>query len=82
MPFAASAVDPWQIKILLNQSLVDLSEEPHGAFCVCAGAQYLGVIMFAIVFAIILNTLGPPAEPLIRVIEIANDAIMAMVRGI
>jgi len=49
---------------------------------VCAGAQYLGVIMFAIVFAIILNSLGPPAEPLIRVIEIANDAIMAMVRGI
>lgn len=36
--------------------------------------------MFAIVLAIILNGLGPPAEPLIRVIEIANDAIMAMVR--
>lgn len=36
--------------------------------------------MFAIVMAIILNNLGAPAEPLIRVIEIANDAIMAMVR--
>jgi hypothetical protein len=36
--------------------------------------------MFAIVMAIILNSLGPPAEPLIRVIEIANDVIMAMVR--
>lgn len=43
-------------------------------------AQYLGVIMFAIVMAIILNSLGPSAEPLIRVIEIANDVIMAMVR--
>ncbi len=36
--------------------------------------------MFAIVMAIILNGLGPPAEPFIRIIEIANDAIMAMVR--
>ncbi len=36
--------------------------------------------MFAIVLAVILNSLGPPAEPFIRIIEIANDAIMAMVR--
>ena len=42
-------------------------------------SQYLGVIMFSIVFAACLNGLGPRAEPLAAIIELANDVIMKMV---
>lgn len=41
-----------------------------------ATSQYLGVIVFAVTFAACLNALGEPAEPLIKIIEIANDVIM------
>ena len=63
------------------ESLLDIGRQlvPKNIVMAAATAQYLGVIAFAIVFAIILTALGPPAEPLIRIIEIANDAIMAMV---
>ena len=63
------------------ESLLDIGRQlvPKNIIMAAATSQYLGVIAFAIVFAIILTALGPPAEPLIRVIEIANDAIMAMV---
>lgn len=63
------------------ESLLDIGRQlvPKNIVMAAATSQYLGVITFAIVFAIILTALGPPAEPLIRVIEIANDAIMAMV---
>ncbi len=58
----------------------EMAQVPKNIIMAAATAQYLGVIAFAIVLAIILTSLGPPAEPLIRIIEIANDAIMAMVR--
>ncbi|KAK9909594.1 hypothetical protein WJX75_004641 [Coccomyxa subellipsoidea] len=63
------------------ESLLDIGRQlvPKNIIMAAATSQYLGVIMFAIVMAIILNSLGPPAEPLIRVIEIANDVIMAMI---
>ncbi|GAQ87191.1 dicarboxylic acid transport [Klebsormidium nitens] len=41
--------------------------------------NYLGVMVFSIFFGAILITLGPMAEPLIKVIELANDTIMGMI---
>ncbi|EIE22044.1 Sodium:dicarboxylate symporter [Coccomyxa subellipsoidea C-169] len=63
------------------ESLLDIGRQlvPKNIIMAAATSQYLGVIMFAIVLAVILNSLGPPAEPFIRIIEIANDAIMAMI---
>ncbi len=64
------------------ESLLDIGRQlvPKNIVMAAAQSGYLGVIFFAIVLAIILTGMGPPAEPLIQIIEISNEAIMRMVR--
>eukprot|EP00897_Mesotaenium_endlicherianum_P006891 jgi/Mesen1/622/ME000108S10779 len=66
------------------QSVLSIGRQlvPPNIVMAAAQAQYLGVIAFCIFFGSVLASLGEQAEPLIRVIEIANAAVLKMILAV
>lgn len=73
---SAAVADDGTVTSLLN---IGRQLVPKNIVDAMAKNGYLGVIVFAIAFAVALNLIGEHAEPLAVVIEIANEAIIRMV---
>ncbi|BBM98413.1 hypothetical protein MPTK1_1g13310 [Marchantia polymorpha subsp. ruderalis] len=66
------------------ESLLNIGRDviPTNIVSAAAEANFLGIIMFSVVFASALSTLGEEAEPFIRFIEISNKVILKIILAV
>ncbi|KAK9837108.1 hypothetical protein WJX81_003155 [Elliptochloris bilobata] len=63
------------------ESLLNVGRDmlPKNIIKASAESSYLGIMVFMIAFGVVLSGMGPTAEPLIQILETANDVIMKLV---
>jgi solute carrier family 1 (neuronal/epithelial high affinity glutamate transporter), member 1 len=55
---------------------------PSNLFAAATGGNILGLIIFSALFGVVLGRLKERARPLLRVLEVLNDALMRFVRAL
>eukprot|EP00246_Nothoceros_aenigmaticus_P011494 TRINITY_DN3143_c0_g1_i3.p1 TRINITY_DN3143_c0_g1~~TRINITY_DN3143_c0_g1_i3.p1 ORF type:complete len:400 (+),score=41.73 TRINITY_DN3143_c0_g1_i3:280-1479(+) len=65
-------------------SLLDIGRQliPTNIVTAAAAPNYLGVMLFAIVFAFSLTSLGARADPIVEMIEVVNDVIVKIIHAV
>ncbi|CAM6128540.1 unnamed protein product [Calypogeia fissa] len=64
------------------ESLLNIGRDffPTNIIAAAAVPNYLGVIMFSVIFAAAVSTMGEQAEPFIYLIELCNQVILKIIR--